>query len=100
MVDTMTCVDPVINEAYLAEKGAARGMYRQCMEQAIAFIGRAKRVHDGWKATIFLLWILTRLTSAGKKPCTGSWNWRGAKNTYRHFPKNRDYQAVFFIKII
>ncbi len=46
VVDTMTCVDPVINEAYLAEKGAARGMYRQCMEQAIAFIGRAKRVHD------------------------------------------------------
>lgn len=46
VIDTMTCVDPVINEAYLAEKGAARGMYRQCMEQAIAFIGRAKRVHD------------------------------------------------------
>lgn len=46
MIDTMTCVDPVINEAYLAEKGAARGMYRQCMEQAISFIGRAKRVHD------------------------------------------------------
>ncbi|OQA06155.1 MAG: hypothetical protein BWY65_02261 [Firmicutes bacterium ADurb.Bin373] len=21
-------------------------MYRQCMEQAVAFIGRAKRVHD------------------------------------------------------
>lgn len=46
IIDTMTCVDPVINEAYLAEKGAARGMYRQCMEQAVAFIGRAKRVHD------------------------------------------------------
>lgn len=46
VIDTMTCVDPVINEAYLAEKGAARGMYRQCMEQAISFIGRAKKVHD------------------------------------------------------
>ena len=46
VVDTMACVDPVINEAFLAEKGAARGMYRQCMEQAITFISRAKKVHD------------------------------------------------------
>ncbi|MFX4262127.1 PRK06851 family protein [Pelotomaculum propionicicum] len=46
IIDTMTCVDPVINEAYLAEKGTARGMYRQCMEQAISFIGRAKKMHD------------------------------------------------------
>lgn len=46
IIDTMTCVDPVINEAYLAEKGAARGMYRQCMEQAVSFINRAKKMHD------------------------------------------------------
>lgn len=46
VIDTMTCVDPVINEAYLAEKGAARGMYRQCMEQAVSFINRAKKMHD------------------------------------------------------
>jgi len=45
-IDTMACVDPLINEAYLAEKGAARGMYRQCMEQAVSFIGRAKKLHD------------------------------------------------------
>ncbi|MFA4885055.1 MAG: PRK06851 family protein [Desulfotomaculaceae bacterium] len=46
VIDTMTCMDPVVNAAYLAEKGAARGMYRQCMEQAISFIGRAKKAHD------------------------------------------------------
>lgn len=46
VIDTMTCVDPVINEACLAEKGAARGMYRQCMEQAVSFINRAKKMHD------------------------------------------------------
>ncbi|MCL6638314.1 MAG: hypothetical protein K6T80_01360 [Firmicutes bacterium] len=46
VIDTMACVDPVINEAFLAEKGAARGMYRQCMEQAVTFINRAKKVHD------------------------------------------------------
>lgn len=46
VIDTMTCVDPVINEAYLAEKGSARGMYRQCMEQAVSFISRAKKMHD------------------------------------------------------
>ncbi len=42
----MTCVDPVINEAYLVEKGAAHGMYRQCLEQAVAFLARAKKMHD------------------------------------------------------
>lgn len=46
VVDTMTCVDQVINEAYLVEKGVARGMYRQCMEQAVFFIKRAKIMHD------------------------------------------------------
>ena len=46
VIDTMTCMDPVVNAAYLAEKGAARGMYRQCMEQGISFIGRAKKAHD------------------------------------------------------
>ncbi len=46
VIDTMNCVDPVINEAYLVEKGAARGMYRQCMEQAVSFINRAKKTHD------------------------------------------------------
>jgi hypothetical protein len=46
VINTMSCVDPVINEAFLAEKGAARGMYRQCMEQAITFISRAKKAHD------------------------------------------------------
>ena len=46
IIDTMNCVDPVINEAYLVEKGLARGMYRQCMEQAISFISRAKKTHD------------------------------------------------------
>ncbi|HOV79459.1 MAG TPA: PRK06851 family protein [Bacillota bacterium] len=46
VIDTMTCVDPVVNAACLAEKGAARGMYRQCMEQAVSFIRRAKHLHD------------------------------------------------------
>ncbi len=46
IIDTMTCVNPLINEAYLAEKGAARGMYRQCMEQAVSFLKRAKNMHD------------------------------------------------------
>mgnify|MGYP000860836771 FL=1 len=46
IIDTMNCVDPVINEAYLVEKGSARGMYRQCMEQAVSFINRAKKTHD------------------------------------------------------
>ncbi len=46
VIDTMTCVDPLLNEAYLAEKGASRGMYRQCMEQAVSFINRAKNMHD------------------------------------------------------
>jgi len=46
VVDTMTCVDPVISEAGLAERGAARGLYRQCLEQAVAFLARAKKMHD------------------------------------------------------
>jgi GTPase SAR1 family protein len=46
VIDTMNWVDPVLNEAYLVEKGLARGMYRQCMEQAISFISRAKKTHD------------------------------------------------------
>lgn len=46
VIDTMAFVNPMVNEAYLAEKGAARGMYRQCMEQAVSFIRRAKNMHD------------------------------------------------------
>ncbi|MCG8403002.1 MAG: PRK06851 family protein [Firmicutes bacterium] len=46
VIDTMECVDPVINEKYLEEKTTARIMYRQCMDQAVSFIRRAKSEHD------------------------------------------------------
>ncbi|NPV73578.1 MAG: hypothetical protein HPY89_07280 [Pelotomaculum sp.] len=46
VIDTMTCVRRFDNETFLAEKGAARGLYRQCMEQAVSFISRAKKMHD------------------------------------------------------
>lgn len=46
VIDTMECVDPVINEKYLEEKTTARIMYRQCMEQAVSFIRQAKQEHD------------------------------------------------------
>lgn len=46
VVNTMTCVDPVTNEDFLAERDTARRIYRQCMEQAVSFISRAKKKHD------------------------------------------------------
>lgn len=46
VVDTMECVNPIINEKYLTEKTIARKMYRQCMEQAVSFIKQAKAEHD------------------------------------------------------
>jgi GTPase SAR1 family protein len=46
VVDTMTCVEPVVHEAYLAERITARQMYRQCFNEAVTFIRRAKQVHD------------------------------------------------------
>ena len=46
VVDTMECVNPIINEKYLVEKTTARIMYRQCMEQAVSFIKQAKAEHD------------------------------------------------------
>lgn len=46
VIDTMECVVPVINEKYLEEKTAARLIYRQCMDQAVSFIRRAKQEHD------------------------------------------------------
>jgi len=46
VINTMTCVAPVTNEDYLAERDTARGLYRQCMEQAVSFISRAKKKHD------------------------------------------------------
>lgn len=46
VIDTMECVNPIINEKYLAEKTTARKMYRECMEQAISFIRQAKAEHD------------------------------------------------------
>lgn len=46
VIDTMECVNPIINEKYLAEKTTARKIYRECMEQAISFIRQAKAEHD------------------------------------------------------
>ena len=46
VIDTMECVDAMINGKYLEEKTTARLMYRQCMDQAVSFIRRAKREHD------------------------------------------------------
>jgi hypothetical protein len=46
VANTMDCVAPVTSAEYLAERDTARGLYRQCMEQAVAFIGRAKKQHD------------------------------------------------------
>ncbi|WP_347491282.1 PRK06851 family protein [Desulfoscipio sp. XC116] len=46
VIDTMECVNPILNEKYLMEKTTARKMYRECMEQAISFIRQAKAGHD------------------------------------------------------
>ena len=46
VVDTMSCVAPVSDPAVEAERDAARQMYRRCMEEAVGFIGRAKKAHD------------------------------------------------------
>lgn len=46
VIDTMECVNPIINEKYLTEKTMARKMYRQCMGKAISFIHQAKVEHD------------------------------------------------------
>ncbi len=46
VINTMECVNPIINEKYLTEKTTARIMYRQCMEQAVSFIRQAKIEHD------------------------------------------------------
>ncbi len=46
VVDTMTCVRPVASEVLQAERDTARELYRRCMEEAVEFIYRAKKVHD------------------------------------------------------
>ncbi len=50
VVDTMTCVRPVSGPALQAERDTAREMYRRCMEEAVDFIHRAKKVHDEMEA--------------------------------------------------
>jgi len=46
VIDTMTCVKKVIDEVIIEERDTAREMYRRCLEEAIEFIGRAKKTHD------------------------------------------------------
>ncbi len=46
VIDTMECVNPILNEKYLIEKTMARKMYRECMEQATSFLRQAKAEHD------------------------------------------------------
>jgi len=46
VIDTMECVNPVLNEKYLIEKTIARKMYRESMEQAISYFRQAKAEHD------------------------------------------------------
>ncbi len=46
VIDTMQFVNPVLNAQYLAEKTAAREMYRRSMELAVDFISKAKAEHD------------------------------------------------------
>ncbi|MGB9826861.1 MAG: PRK06851 family protein, partial [Desulfofundulus sp.] len=50
VVDTMTCVRPVSEPLWQAERDTAREMYRRCMEEAVEFINRAKKVHDEMEA--------------------------------------------------
>lgn len=46
VIDTMECVNPIINEKFLTEKTTARKLYRECMEHAVSFIRQAKAEHD------------------------------------------------------
>ncbi len=46
VIDTMECVNPILNEKYLIEKTFARKMYRDSIEQAISFLRQAKAEHD------------------------------------------------------
>lgn len=46
VIDTMECVNPIINEKFLTEKTIARKMYRDCMDQAVSFLRQAKTGHD------------------------------------------------------
>lgn len=46
VIDTTRVLCAAINEKYMAEKKAAREMYRKSMEQAIWFISQAKKEHD------------------------------------------------------
>lgn len=45
-IDTMQCVTPTLNEDMIVEKTIAREMYRRCMDYAVQYIRRAKRIHD------------------------------------------------------
>jgi len=45
-IDTMQYVDTGIQEAYVGERTRAREMYRQAFDQAVWFIGKAKKTHD------------------------------------------------------
>ena len=46
IIDTMQYVDTGIQEAYVGERTRAREMYRQAFDQAVWFIGKAKKTHD------------------------------------------------------
>jgi hypothetical protein len=46
VIETMTCVNSVTDDARLVEKNTAREMYRRCMDEAVNFLSRAKKTHD------------------------------------------------------
>ncbi|MEW5953205.1 MAG: PRK06851 family protein [Bacillota bacterium] len=45
-INTMQCVTPVFKEEIIVEKTVAREMYRRCMDYAVEYIHRAKKIHD------------------------------------------------------
>ncbi|MEG3071573.1 MAG: hypothetical protein RQM92_12745 [Candidatus Syntrophopropionicum ammoniitolerans] len=70
-------------------------MYRQCMEQAIAFIGRAKRVHDEMEGYYVPFMDFEAINARREKTLSKILALADEKrNTKPHTPSNR-HLAVF-----